>query len=158
VTVIFHETSPGAALSLARDRTFIPASSSSLNLDSGLNCFSKIGRYQSAQCLNGYGAIVHFEWTGQCISLGPCTPPPLPEGVLIDQAPWRLHIRGPVGAQDLRITRICFTKEALDAFCGNAPPARWPRRIWPSARRRRLGFLREMRSYYRQEDCYLQIG
>lgn len=159
MTKIYRVTSPAAACQLIADRIFTPAYSSPLSLDNGLNCFCKAGRYNLSQSFSGCGAIVHFEWLGPQLALPPNTKPPLPIGQLIDQPPWRMHIRGPVGANDLRVIRVRFSKTALDE---HLQASRW-RELLPSRladalhRRDRLRFLRNLRTMYRSSNCYVQI-
>ena len=158
MTRIHHVTSPAAACRLIADRAFSPAYSSPLSLDSGLNCFST-GQYNRSQSFSGNGAIVDFEWLGPQLRLPPDTRPPLPMGQLIDQSPWRMHIRGPVGPNDLRVVGVRFSKTALDE---HLEPSRWrellPARLADALHRRdRVRFLRKLRAMYQNRNCYVQI-
>lgn len=157
--MIYHVTSPASAVSIVLNGTFYPVSSSPLNLDSGLNCFSKLGKYKRSQCFSGDGAEIHFIWSGNSCVLSTQTAPPLPTGLLIDQAPWRLHIRGPVGPTDLRVFCVRFRSSYED--CLELPSWLW---LMPALLRRKiirrfkLQFLRSLRRFYRDSACYVQVG
>lgn len=153
----YHVTSPGVAQSVLREGVYTPISTAPTDGDSGLNGFTKTQTFWPGQELGGYGVRIYFRWQGKIVALPSGTPPPLPNGILLDQAPWRLHLRGPIGPEQLRVTRVAFADEALIEFLDEAFWERWLFKRWRPHRRRRLRFLQELRTLYRSQPCFVSI-
>ena len=157
MSAIYHTTAPSQAHAVVSQGRYTPVSTNPLNADSGLNCFSKAQQFWPNQALGGYGARIYFQWQGPMAALPVGTVPPLPTGILLDQAPWRLHLRGPIGAQQLRVARMAFADNALIEFLGESSWERWVFKRWRPHRRRRLRFLQELRMLYRSQPCFVSI-
>lgn len=156
---IFHITSPCNAVAIVESGIFYSSSDQPLNNDNGLNCFCYKSGYQMEQCFEGEGAQLVLDWCGPVVVTHPQTSPPLAPNVLHDQHPWRCFVRGGTNAQLLRVVDIRFAKENIGALV--ASPSWY--RFLPAAirnkleRRRRHGFLRSLRSKYRNADLFLKV-
>jgi hypothetical protein len=156
---IFRVTSPEKAVQIIKSGNFIPDQLENLNADNGLNAFRSNGNYEYDQDFTDRGAIIGFEWLGDIQQLNADANPPLPRSVLLDQAPWRIHIRGPIPNTVLRVTYVCFKDErALESL------VEYPR--WISVlcllnkklhRKYKLKYLKRLREQYRNRECFVTI-
>lgn len=156
--IVYHITGVGNALSILRSGIFNPHSLLPTNGDNGLNSFDhRVGytvqRYKSQQCIIFFDCSLPYSVTSVN------TPNPLPPGVLHDQYPWRMFIRGPINKLCLRITNVRIRKWAIDEYLSETEPSLVPSFIIRLFyRKRRLRLLTELRSLYRSKPAYIEVA
>lgn len=159
---LFHHTGPSEARAIIRTGRFRPVSTSPTNADSGLNCYdSRRGYWPNRH--EGEGVIVVLEWVGSAARVvGQSFPPPYQAGFLLDMHPWRMFIPAPLrDTAQLRMSHLRFQSgEARREFFGGGDkkPTRFRiLKMLSRDRKQRLANLKEIRSRYRANDCWISI-
>ena len=157
--IVFHITSIQGALSILRSGLFHPKSGDAADGDNGLNLLDSRNGYMAGQMFASQQCIIFFECRLPLIKTSTGAKNPLASGVLHDQHPWRMFIRGPIGRCSLRVTHVRIRDWAINEHMDNTSPRRLQSFIVDLLRRkRRLRLLKELRSLYRSRCACIQVA
>ena len=155
---IYHITSLECLTSILREGVYVPKSLNPYDNDNGLNCFPFTKGFKLNQSFGGQGVILVLKWTGSIVNTHMSSPPPLKNGCLHQQPPWRCFIRGPIGPNDLKVVNVKFSRWALEEYLSPSwylhLPTFLKRRL---VRKSKLTFIVNLRRLYRTQQCYLQV-
>lgn len=157
--IVYHITGVGNVLSILMSGIFQPYSFNPMIGDNGLNLFDDRPGYNAGQQFPSQQCIIFFKCSLPISVTGPSVPNPLPAGILHDQHPWRMFIRGPIGNSSLRVTHVRIRNWAIDEYLEQTQPQNLPSFILSRFYRRwRFHLLSELRSLYRAQPAYIQVA
>ena len=155
--IVHHITSIESALSILRSGVFRPKAIDPADGDNGLNLLDVRPGYWRQEIESTQCKIV-FECSLPVVQTSTGSPNPLASGVLHDQHPWRMFIRGPIPQCSLRVTHVLMRDWAINEYLNGRTRGLWPSFASAIRKRQKLRLLREFRSLYRAKCANIKVA